>query len=312
MAVAGPLQEQPARHRVQPVRGASAGERRPGHRAVRRDRRGHRPRHPARGRAAGPRGPGRVASSTPTATRRCSTRRPTRRTMPESLQEVATRPTWTPSAGGCDLPEPSSAASRAPPSLRWAVAEMVLGANPADLHVRRGPGVRAASCTATARRSRSSSPSSIVEQQLGRHDGAHRARRRLRRRRRPHQGHPAARRHLAHRGRQALHHQRRVGHGREHHPPRARPPGASRAPAAPAPRACRCSSCPKFHFDCETGELGERNGVYVTNVEHKMGLKVSTTCELTFGERGSRPSAGSSATCTTASRRCSRSSSTPG
>jgi hypothetical protein len=43
---------------------------------------------------------------------------------------------------------------------------------------------------------------------------------------------------------------------------------------------------PKFHFDAETGELGERNGVFVTNVEHKMGLKASTTCELTFGEHG--------------------------
>ena len=40
---------------------------------------------------------------------------------------------------------------------------------------------------------------------------------------------------------------------------------------------------PKFHFDPQTGELGERNGAYVTNVEHKMGLKASTTCELTFG-----------------------------
>lgn len=40
---------------------------------------------------------------------------------------------------------------------------------------------------------------------------------------------------------------------------------------------------PKFHFDGETGELGERNGVFATNVEHKMGLKVSNTCELTFG-----------------------------
>src|SRR5690348_37359 len=40
---------------------------------------------------------------------------------------------------------------------------------------------------------------------------------------------------------------------------------------------------PKFHVDVETGELGERNGVYVTNVEKKMGLKVSTTCEVTFG-----------------------------
>src|SRR5829696_3399798 len=42
---------------------------------------------------------------------------------------------------------------------------------------------------------------------------------------------------------------------------------------------------PKFHVDLETGELGERNGVYVTNVEKKLGLKVSTTCELRFGER---------------------------
>ncbi|MBP2452164.1 acyl-CoA dehydrogenase [Mycolicibacterium lutetiense] len=41
---------------------------------------------------------------------------------------------------------------------------------------------------------------------------------------------------------------------------------------------------PKFLFDFETGEPGERNGVYVTGVEHKMGLKVSATCELTFGQ----------------------------
>jgi alkylation response protein AidB-like acyl-CoA dehydrogenase len=43
---------------------------------------------------------------------------------------------------------------------------------------------------------------------------------------------------------------------------------------------------PKYHFDPETGELKDRNGVFVTNVEHKMGLKVSATCELTFGEHG--------------------------
>jgi alkylation response protein AidB-like acyl-CoA dehydrogenase len=41
---------------------------------------------------------------------------------------------------------------------------------------------------------------------------------------------------------------------------------------------------PKFHVDLETGEIGERNGAYVTNVEKKMGLKVSTTCEVTFGD----------------------------
>jgi alkylation response protein AidB-like acyl-CoA dehydrogenase len=39
---------------------------------------------------------------------------------------------------------------------------------------------------------------------------------------------------------------------------------------------------PKFMAN-EDGSLGERNGVYITNVEHKMGLKASTTCEVTFG-----------------------------
>jgi hypothetical protein len=43
---------------------------------------------------------------------------------------------------------------------------------------------------------------------------------------------------------------------------------------------------PKYHFDPATGELTDRNGVFVTNVEHKMGLKVSSTCEVTFGEHG--------------------------
>ena len=42
---------------------------------------------------------------------------------------------------------------------------------------------------------------------------------------------------------------------------------------------------PKFLCDFETGELGARNGVYVTNVEKKMGLKVSSTCEVTFGDK---------------------------
>ncbi|MGP4109546.1 acyl-CoA dehydrogenase [Streptomyces sp. 4N509B] len=50
---------------------------------------------------------------------------------------------------------------------------------------------------------------------------------------------------------------------------------------------------PKFDFDWETGELGERNGVYATNVEHKMGLKISNTCEMTFGSAGDgRPAKG--------------------
>ncbi|TCO64797.1 acyl-CoA dehydrogenase [Actinocrispum wychmicini] len=43
---------------------------------------------------------------------------------------------------------------------------------------------------------------------------------------------------------------------------------------------------PKFHFDPQTGELGDRNGAFVTNVEHKMGLNASATCEVTFGQHG--------------------------
>ena len=42
---------------------------------------------------------------------------------------------------------------------------------------------------------------------------------------------------------------------------------------------------PKFMFDHKTGELGKRNGVYVTKIEHKMGLNVSSTCEMNLGEK---------------------------
>ncbi len=49
---------------------------------------------------------------------------------------------------------------------------------------------------------------------------------------------------------------------------------------------------PKFHFDWDTGELGERNGVFATNVEKKMGIKVSTTCELRFSEQEGIPAIG--------------------
>ncbi|MDO5629824.1 MAG: acyl-CoA dehydrogenase [Mobilicoccus sp.] len=60
----------------------------------------------------------------------------------------------------------------------------------------------------------------------------------------------------------------------------ARPEGAG-----PGTKGLSLFAVPKYHFDLETGELGERNGAYVTGVEHKMGLKVSTTCELRFGEK---------------------------
>ncbi|CAM3279486.1 acyl-CoA dehydrogenase [Stackebrandtia soli] len=64
----------------------------------------------------------------------------------------------------------------------------------------------------------------------------------------------------------------------------ARPVGVEGA-GGPGTKGLSLFIVPKYHFDAETGELGDRNGVYATGVEHKMGLKVSTTCELTFGEK---------------------------
>jgi alkylation response protein AidB-like acyl-CoA dehydrogenase len=60
----------------------------------------------------------------------------------------------------------------------------------------------------------------------------------------------------------------------------ARPEGAG-----PGTKGLSLFLVPKFHFDKESGAPLERNGVYVTNVEHKMGLNVSATCELSMGEK---------------------------
>jgi alkylation response protein AidB-like acyl-CoA dehydrogenase len=57
----------------------------------------------------------------------------------------------------------------------------------------------------------------------------------------------------------------------------ARPEGAG-----PGTKGLSMFLVPKFVIN-DDGTLGDRNGAYVTNVEHKMGLKASTTCELTFG-----------------------------
>ncbi|OAT71009.1 butyryl-CoA dehydrogenase [Mycobacteroides immunogenum] len=61
----------------------------------------------------------------------------------------------------------------------------------------------------------------------------------------------------------------------------ARPEGAG-----PGTKGLSLFFVPKFIPNFETGEPGERNGAFVTNVEHKMGLKVSATCELSFGQHG--------------------------
>ncbi|WP_285733044.1 acyl-CoA dehydrogenase [Nocardiopsis sp. ATB16-24] len=59
----------------------------------------------------------------------------------------------------------------------------------------------------------------------------------------------------------------------------ARPEGAG-----PGTKGLSLFLVPKYLVN-EDGSLGERNGAYVTNVEDKMGLKASTTCELTFGDK---------------------------
>jgi alkylation response protein AidB-like acyl-CoA dehydrogenase len=66
----------------------------------------------------------------------------------------------------------------------------------------------------------------------------------------------------------------------------ARPVGAG-----PGTKGLSLFVVPKYHVDLDSGELGARNGVVVTNVEKKMGLKASTTCELTFGD-GDVPAVG--------------------
>ena len=60
---------------------------------------------------------------------------------------------------------------------------------------------------------------------------------------------------------------------------------ARREGGGPGTKGLSLFLIPKFMFDLETGELGKRNGVYVTNVEHKMGLNVSATCEMNLGEK---------------------------
>ena len=58
----------------------------------------------------------------------------------------------------------------------------------------------------------------------------------------------------------------------------ARPEGAG-----PGTKGLSMFIVPKFLVN-DDGSLGERNGVYCTNIEKKMGIKASATCEMTFGD----------------------------
>ena len=64
----------------------------------------------------------------------------------------------------------------------------------------------------------------------------------------------------------------------------ARPEGAG-----PGTKGLSMFIVPKFLVN-EDGSMGERNGIFCTNLEKKMGLKASATCEMTLGD--SKPAVG--------------------
>lgn len=199
-------------------------------------------------------------------------------TMPESFkasyQALMDSEWWR-----LDLPE-HLGGTGAPPSLRWAASEMLLGSNPAAFMFMSGPGFAAIlDHLGTDEQKRWAelmidkgwgATMVLTEPDAGSDVGAGRAKA-----------------YDNGDGTWRIEGVKRFITSGEHdmtdnivHLVLARPEGAG-----PGTKGLSLFLVPKFHVDLETGELGERNGVYATNVEKKMGLKVSTTCEMTFGEK---------------------------
>lgn len=182
-----------------------------------------------------------------------------------------------------DLPE-SLGGIGAPPSLRWACGEMILGANPALYMYGAGPGF-----AAILHRNGTPDQKRFAELAIERGWGATMVLTE------PDAGSDVgAGRATAHQQPDGTWHiegvKRFITSAEWNWPDNifhlvlARPVGVPGA-GGPGTKGLSLFLVPKFHVDLETGELGERNGVYVTNVEKKMGLKVSATCEVTFGEK---------------------------
>src|SRR4051794_40177746 len=178
-----------------------------------------------------------------------------------------------------DLPE-SLGGTGAPPSLRWAAAELILGSNPAAYMYMTGPGFgKILESIGNDDQKRLAqlmvdkhwgATMVLTEPDAGSDVGAGRTKAIAQ---------PDGTWHI-----EGV--KRFITSG-EHdladnivHLVLARPEGAG-----PGTKGLSLFVVPKFLVDLDSGELGERNGVYVTNVEHKMGLKVSATCELTFGDK---------------------------
>ena len=181
-----------------------------------------------------------------------------------------------------DLPEHLGGVG-VPPSIRWAVAEMVLGANPAIYMFASGGGFAAILDRLGNEKQKKFAQLMIdrkwgatmvlTEPDAGSDVGAGRATARQQ---------PDGTWHLSG--------VKRFITSAEWDWPEnivhlvlARPVGVPGA-GGPGTKGLSLFVVPKFLVN-EDGTLGERNGAYVTNVEKKMGLKVSTTCELTFGDK---------------------------
>jgi alkylation response protein AidB-like acyl-CoA dehydrogenase len=182
-----------------------------------------------------------------------------------------------------DLPE-HLGGSGAPPSVRWAVAEMMLGANPALYMYMSGPGFASIVDNLGTEEQKQwaqimidrewGATMVLTEPDAGSDVGAGVTK-----------AFPQAD------GSWHIEGVKRFITSGEHdmsenivHLVLARPVGVE-GKGGPGTKGLSLFFVPKYHFDAE-GNLGERNGAYVTNVEKKMGLKVSTTCEITFGQHG--------------------------
>ncbi len=202
-------------------------------------------------------------------------------TMPEDFK-VAFQTLMDAEGWRLELPQEMGGIA-APPSLRWAVAEMILGSNPAAFMYMSGPGF-ASILWHIGNEDQKKIADLMVERQwgatmvltepdAGSDVGAGRAK--------AFQNED---------GTWRIEGVKRFITSAEHdmteniiHLVLARPVGVEGAGGA-GTKGLSLFVVPKYHFDPQTGELGERNGAYVTNVEKKMGLKVSTTCEVTFGD----------------------------
>ncbi len=207
---------------------------------------------------------------------------PARRTvtLPDSFKKAYTR--WTESGWHLiDLPE-SLGGAGVPPSLRWAVAELVLGANPALYMYQSTAGFAKMLDRLGTEEQRGlarllverawGATMVLTEPEAGSDVGACRTR--------------AVRQAD---GTWHIEGVKRFITSGEHdlcenilHFVLARPEGHG-----PGTKGLSLFLVPKYRVaDWKTGELGVRNGVFATSLEDKMGLKASATCELTFGADG--------------------------